>query len=64
MLKKFFTLALCLAPLAGYAQFSDNTPAFGHVRPSGLVHILDVVLRDNVAYSGGAGGLWLISTRR
>jgi len=60
MLKKFFTLAFCLAPLAGYAQFSDNTPAFGHVRPSGLVHILDLVLRDNVAYSGGAGGLWLL----
>jgi hypothetical protein len=52
--------ALLALPLTSAAQFSDNTPAFGHVRPSGLVHILDVVLRNNMAYSGGSGGLWLI----
>lgn len=61
MWKRSLALAALLAlPLSSLAQFSDNTPAFGHVRPSGLVHILDIVLRDNVAFCGGAGGLWLI----
>ncbi|MDZ7363862.1 MAG: hypothetical protein ONB46_24575 [candidate division KSB1 bacterium] len=58
--RNFILAALLALPLTASAQFSDNTPAFGRVRPSGLVHILDIVLRENMAYSGGAGGLWLI----
>lgn len=51
----FFQLLL-LPP--GHAQ--DNTPAFGQVRPGGLVHILDIELRNNHAYVGGFGGFWII----
>jgi hypothetical protein len=61
MWKRLLSAGLLLALSSSLrAQFSDNTPAYGHVRPSGLVHILDIVLRDNVAFSGGSGGLWLI----
>ena len=41
-------------------QVVDNTPAFGTVRPSGLVHILDIEVSGSYAYAGGSGGFWLI----
>jgi len=43
------------------AQYRDNTPPVGFVRPSGLVHILDVELANPYAYAGVSGGLWVIN---
>jgi len=42
------------------AQYRDNTPASGFVRPNGLVHILDIELAGAYAYAGGSGGLWIV----
>ena len=53
-------LMLLFGTLPTQAQYRDNTPAFGRVRPNGLVHILDIELAGRVAYAGGAGGLWII----
>ena len=57
-------LLLFFIPVSAFAQYADNTPAFGFIRPTGagrVVHILDIVLKDNVAYAGGTGGLWTIN---
>ena len=51
-------LLLFFIPISAFAQFADNTPAFGIVRPTGrAVHILDIVLKDNIAYAAGTAGL-------
>ena len=57
-------LLLFFIPVSAFAQFADNTPAFAVIRPSGagrVVHILDIVLKDNIAYAVGTGGLWTIN---
>ena len=57
-------LLLFFIPVSAFAQYADNTPAFGFIRPSGagrVVHILDIVLKDNIAYAVGTGGLWTIN---
>ena len=57
-------LLLIFIPISAFAQYADNTPAFGFIRPTGagrVVHILDIVLKDNVAYAAGTGGLWTIN---
>ena len=55
-------LLLFFIPISAFAQFADNTPAFGFVRPSArTVHILDIVLKDDIAYVAGTGGLWTIN---
>ena len=57
-------LLLFFIPVPAFAQFADNTPAFAVIRPSGagrVVHILDIVLKDNIAYAVGTGGLWTIN---
>ncbi len=64
MQKNWFLVLLVALPFASAtAQYADNTPAFGVVRPSGLVHILDVELAGDRAYAVGTGGLWIVDIK-
>ncbi len=60
----FSCLSIAFATTAAWSQYQDNTPALGSVRPSGLVHILDIEVRGSIAYAGGSGGLWIIDIGR
>jgi hypothetical protein len=55
--------AVALFALPAVAQYADNTPAFGIVRPPGLVHMLDIELAGDRAYVVGTGGLWIVDVK-